>query len=123
MQFKLEMIQGAEEGLKEIKDKVKKTQDREFKLMKGLHTTTQTSGQGKALIGIEIMKNNFSMYLSNLVRMVSTSLNRVSEIQTLGGCIHVDVAELTSQLNVVKELTREHSKWLLTFTNVHVPNH
>ena len=31
--------------------------------------------------------------------------------------------ELTSQLNVVKELDCEHSKWLLRFTNVHVPNH
>ena len=38
MQFKLEMIQEAEEGLKEMGEKVKKTQDRAFKLMQGLHT-------------------------------------------------------------------------------------
>ena len=35
MQFKLEMIQLAEKGLKEIEDKEKKTEDRRFKLMKG----------------------------------------------------------------------------------------
>ena len=46
MQFKLEMIQGAEDGLEEIEDKVKKTQDRAFELMKGLHTNPKTSGQG-----------------------------------------------------------------------------
>ena len=33
MQFKMEMIQEAKEGLKEIGEKVKKTQDRAFKLM------------------------------------------------------------------------------------------
>ena len=33
MQFKMEMIQEAEKGLREIGDKVKKTQDRAFKLM------------------------------------------------------------------------------------------
>ena len=31
--------------------------------------------------------------------------------------------EVTSQLDEVKELAREHSRWLLRFTNVHVPNH
>ena len=33
MQFKLEMIQEAKKGLREIGDKVKKTQDRAFELM------------------------------------------------------------------------------------------
>ena len=33
VQFKLEIIQEAKEGLKEIGEKVKKTQDRAFKLM------------------------------------------------------------------------------------------
>ena len=47
----------------------------------------------------------------------------MTELQTLGRCIHVATEEFTSQLNAVKELAREHSKWLLRFTNVHVPNH
>lgn len=55
--------------------------------------------------------------------MVSSSQNRATELQTLGGCIHVAAEELTSQLDAVKELAREHSRWLLRFTNVHVPNH
>lgn len=57
--------------------------------MKGLHSDPQTNSQGKSLIGIELMKNNFSMYLSNLSRMASSSHNRVTELQTLGGYIHV----------------------------------
>ena len=31
--------------------------------------------------------------------------------------------ELSNQLNVVKELAQEHSKWLLRFTSVHEPSH
>ena len=69
------------------------------------------------------MKNNFSVYLSNLSGMVSSSQNRVSELQTLGGCMYVAAKEVTSQQNKAKELTLEHSRWLLRFTNVHVPNH
>ena len=60
------MILLAEKGLKETEDKAKKTQDRGFELMKGLHTDSQTSGQGKALIGIDVMKDNFSKFLDNL---------------------------------------------------------
>ena len=55
--------------------------------------------------------------------MVSSSQNRVTELQTLGGCVHVAGEELTSQLNEVKELARENSKWILRFTNVHLPSH
>ena len=55
--------------------------------------------------------------------MNSSSKNKVVELKTLGGCVHVAMEELPNQLNVVKELAREHSKWLLRFTNVHVPNH
>ena len=73
---------------------MKKTQDRAFKLMQGLHTDSQTSGQGKALIGVEVMKNNFSTYLSNLFGMASSSYNRVVELQRLGGCVHVAMEEL-----------------------------
>ena len=31
--------------------------------------------------------------------------------------------ELPNQLNAVKELAKEHSKWLLRHTNIHVPKH
>ena len=123
MQFKLEMIQEAEKGLKEIGDKVTKTQVRAFELMRGLHTESQTSGQGKSIINVEVMKNNFSTYLSNLSGIASSSQNRVSELQTLGGCVYVAVEEVTSQQNEAKELTLEYSRWLLRFTNVHVPSH
>ena len=91
--------------------------------MRGLHTDSKTSGQGKALIGVEVVKNNFSTYLDNLSRVASSSRNRVIELQTLNGFIHVVVEEWPNQLNVVKELAWEHSKWLLRFTNIHVPNH
>ena len=91
--------------------------------MRGLHTESQTSERGKSFIDIEVMKNNFSTYLNNLSRMISSSQNRVTELQTLGRCVHVATKEVTSQLNEVKELTLEHSRWLLRFTNVHVPNH
>lgn len=80
MQFKIEMIKEAEEGLKETENKVKRTQDRAFELMKGLHSKPQTSGQGKSLIGVEVMKKNFSVYLSNLSSMAPNSQNRVAEL-------------------------------------------
>ena len=37
--------------------------------------------------------------------------------------MHVATKEVTSQLNEVKELALENLRWLLRFTNVHVPNH
>jgi len=120
MQFRLEMIQEAEKGLKETEDKLKKTQSRAFELMKDLHSGPQTSGQGKTPIGIEVMKNNFSAYLSNLSGMASSSQDKVAELPTLSRCIHVAATELTNQLNSIKELALEHSRWLLRFTNVHV---
>ena len=123
MQFKLEMIMLVEKGLKEIEDKEKKTQDRGLELMKGLHTNSQTSGQGKALIRIDVMKDNFSKFLDNLSGVTYSSQNRIVELQTLSGCIHMAMEELPNQLNVVKELAREHSKWLLRYTNIHVPKH
>ena len=45
MQFKIGMIQAAQKGLKEIEDKVKKTQDRAFEIMRGLHIDSKTNGQ------------------------------------------------------------------------------
>ena len=37
MQFKYEMILVAEKGLKEIEAKVKKNQDKDYELLRGLH--------------------------------------------------------------------------------------
>ena len=31
--------------------------------------------------------------------------------------------ELPNYINAMKDLAREHSKWLLRFTNVHMPSH
>ena len=121
MKFKLEMILLAEKGLKEIEDKAKKTQDRGFELMKGLHSNSQTSGQGKALIQIDVMKESFSKFLDNLFGVTSSSQNKVAELQKLSGCIHVAMEEIENKLNVVKELAREHSNWVLRYTNIHVP--
>ena len=78
MWFKLEMISLAGKALREIEDTEKKTQDRGFKLMRGLHTNSQTSGQGKSLTGIDVMKSNFSTFLDNLVGVTSSSQNRVT---------------------------------------------
>ena len=88
--------------------------------MKDLHSEPQTSSQGEALIKIEVIKSNVSVYLSNLLEVASSSQDRVTELQTLSGCIHVAAKKLTSQLNSFKELAQEHSRWLLRFTNVHV---
>ena len=64
--------------------------------MQDLHTKSQTSGQGKSFIDIEVMKNKFSTHLSNLSGMASSSQNRVTELQTLGGCTHMAAEEVTS---------------------------
>ena len=80
MRFKREMIQEAEKGLRETWDKAKKAQDKSFELMRGLHTESQTSGQGKYFINVEVMKNNFSTHLSNLSEMISSSQNRMTEL-------------------------------------------
>ena len=112
MQFKREMIQEAEKGLRETGDKAKKAQEKAFELMRGLHTESQTSGQGKSFINIEVMKNNFSTHVSNLSGIVSSSQNRVSELQTLSGCVYVAAEEAVNQQNQAKELTQEHARWL-----------
>jgi hypothetical protein len=123
MQFKQEMIQEAEKGLRETGDKVKKAQEKAFELMRGLHTESQTSGQGKSFIDIDAMKNNFSTHLSNLSGIASSNQGRVSELQTLSGCVHVAAEEVVNQQNLAKEFTQEHARWLLRFTNVHVPSY
>ena len=50
MQFKKEMIQEAEKGLRETGDKATKAQVRAFELMRGLHTESQMSGKENPLL-------------------------------------------------------------------------
>ena len=33
------------------------------------------------------------------------------------------IEEFPYQLNIVKELDRDHSRWLLRYTNIHMPKH
>lgn len=47
MQFKSEMILVVEEGLREMEAKVKKDQDRNYELLRGLHIDSQVSGKVK----------------------------------------------------------------------------
>lgn len=91
--------------------------------MKGLHTDSQTSGQGKELIRIDVMKENLSKFFDNFSGVTSSCQKKVAQLETLSGCIHVAMEELPNQLNAMKELAREHSKWLLRYTNIHVPKH
>ena len=37
--------------------------------------------------------------------------------------MYVDAEEVAGQQNEAKELTLEHARWLLRFTNVHIPSH
>ena len=117
------MILLEEKGLKDIEDKVKKVQDRGFEPMRGLHIDSRTSIQGKELIGITVMQENFSKFRDSLIDISSSNQNRVAELQKLSRCIHVVMEDLLDQLNVVKEWVRENSKWLLRYTNIHVPRH
>ena len=91
--------------------------------MSGLNIDSHTSSQGKELIGITVMQENFSKFIDSLMEVSSSNQNRVVKLQKLSGCIHVAMEELQDKLNVVKELAREHSKWLLRYTNILVPKH
>ena len=44
MQFKSKMIVVVEEGLREIKAKVRKYEDKDYELLRGLHMDSQDSG-------------------------------------------------------------------------------
>ena len=122
MQFKSEMIMAVEEGLKETEAKAKE-QDRDYELMRSLHMNSQSSGQGKAIIGVTVMQANFTNYIDELTTMTSSHQDKVSGLQKLGGCVHITTEELQDRLNVFKYLARVHSKWLLRYTNVHVQRH
>ena len=120
IQFKSKMFIVVDEGLKETEAKVKKDQDRDYELLRGLHMNSQNSGKGKGIIGITVMQTKFSNYIDSLIGISFDHQNRVSKLQKLGGCVHVAMEEIQDHLSVVKYLAREHYKWLLRYTNAHV---
>ena len=69
------------------------------------------------------MQTNFSNYIDSLIGIYFGPQNRVSKLQKLGGCIHMTVEEIQDWLSVVKYLAKEHSKWLLRYTNLHAHRH
>ena len=85
LQFKAEMISVAEDGLKETMRNFKEEQEKNYEFLKGLHTDSQTSGQGKGVVGVSLMQNNFSSYLDNLIEKSTNYQNKVSDLQQLMG--------------------------------------
>ena len=81
LKFKAEMISVAEEWLKETKINFKEEQDRNYEFIKGLHIDFQTSWQGKGLVGVSFMQNNFSSYLDNLIEKSTNYQNKVLDLQ------------------------------------------
>ena len=47
LQFMVDMITTAKEELQKIENKIKEEQEKYFRLLRGLHTISQTSGQWK----------------------------------------------------------------------------
>lgn len=88
MQFKFEMILVVEEGLKETEAKVKKDQDRDYELLRGLHTNSQASGKGKGIGGVAIMQKNFSNYLDSLTEKSFDHQNSVRAPKAWRVCTH-----------------------------------
>ena len=73
---------------------MKEAQDRGFKLTRKLHTDSKNSGQGKALIDVSVMKENFSRFLDSLVDVSASSTNRATKLQKLSEYIHMAREEL-----------------------------
>lgn len=67
-------------GLKETKAKVKKDQDRDYELLRGLHKDLHTSGQGKGIIGVAVMQKNFFNFIDSLTGISSDHQNKVFEL-------------------------------------------
>jgi len=66
------MIMAEEEGIKEMEAKVKKDQDKDYELLRGLHTDSQKSAQGKGIIGVTTMQTNFSNFIDSLTGISSS---------------------------------------------------
>ena len=66
------------------------------------------------------MQKAFTDYVDGLANESSSQSDSVTNLQHLGGCVHMAKEELQEQVNAVKDMAREHSKWLIRYTNVHV---
>ena len=66
LQFRVDMITIVKEGLEKSKDKIKEEQERDFTLLRRLHTDSQTSGQRKGLVRIANMSKYFFDYVDRL---------------------------------------------------------
>ena len=73
---------------------MKEAQSRGFKLIRELHKDSQNSGQGKTLIDVIVMKENFSRFLDSLVDVSASSTNRATKLQKLSRYIHMATKEL-----------------------------
>ncbi len=82
---------------------MKKDQDGDYELLRGLHIDSQTSGQGKGIIRVAVMQKNFSSYVDGSMEISFDHLNRVSEFQKLGRCVHMAMEEIHEWLNVIKD--------------------
>ena len=75
------------------------------------------------LIDVNVMKENFSKFLDSLVDVSVGGPSRIAKLQNLSRHVQVAMGELPKQLNLVRELSKEHSKCLLRYKNVYVPKH
>ena len=80
MQFRTKMILLAKKGLKETKNKLIEAQGRGFELIRELHIESQTSGQGKVLIDVNVMIENFSKFLDSLVDVSMGGPSRIAKL-------------------------------------------
>ena len=94
MQFRTKMILSAEKGLTKIEDKIIEAQSKGFELIRELHTRSQASGQGKVLIDINLMKENFSKFLDSLIDVTTGGPSKIAELQKLSGQVYVATTEL-----------------------------
>ena len=59
-----------------------------------LHTESQASGQGKVLIDVNVMKENFSKFLDSLIDVTTGGPSKIAELQKLSGQVYVATTEL-----------------------------
>ena len=74
------MILSAEKGLKEIEDKIIDAQSKGFELIRELHIGSQASSQGKVLIDVNVMKENFSKFLDSLIDVTTGGPSKMAEL-------------------------------------------
>jgi hypothetical protein len=121
IQFKTEMLIAAEQGMQQTERTFQEEITRSLELLKGLHAKSQSSGTGQAIVGVEKMKKSFSDYVGKLVLEASQHQDKVSDLQQLSGEIYIAMKEMLERIAVIKDLTREHAKWLIQHSHVQIP--